>query len=233
MTHVGHYPATFQPMAWRHRRVASRLVGRSLELQTACWKITRAATRPPQKFAARISDPPGGRVNFPWHWLRRLVARMPTSVAHRVNHDDYFTKPSFAGASQQPHSDAPPNLRQETVVLRNTRGYGQGRRPDRTSAGGASRRYPGPSTTQGPQGRHNLLRQKLCRPFGSQQGDYARYRGLRPRQRFCRAFGPQDVSQSVFLGTPNDWSCGLESREAGPCCSSLKFAAQSCRCRSV
>ncbi len=41
-------------------------------------------------------------MNFPWHWLRRLVARMPPSVAHRVNHDDYFTKPWIVGTPNNP-----------------------------------------------------------------------------------------------------------------------------------
>ncbi len=40
-------------------------VGEPLPLSTASWKTGRAPTRPPQKFAARISDPPGGRVNYP------------------------------------------------------------------------------------------------------------------------------------------------------------------------
>ncbi len=50
------------------------LVRTSVPLPANCWKTCPAASRPPQKFAARISDPPGGRVNLTGDG-QRLVAQ--------------------------------------------------------------------------------------------------------------------------------------------------------------
>ncbi len=65
------------PAATRSLERQSRsnlFVRTSVALQPFRWNVCRAATRPPQKFAARISDPPGGRVNLTGDGQRRSGA---------------------------------------------------------------------------------------------------------------------------------------------------------------
>ncbi len=52
-------------------------------------------TRPPRKPLTLVSDPPRGRVKFPWPWLRLLVVLMSPSFAPRNNHCDCPNIPSF------------------------------------------------------------------------------------------------------------------------------------------
>ncbi len=60
--------------SWERQSRSNLFVRTSVALQANCWKTCRAASRPPQKFAARISDPPGGRVNLTGDG-QRLVAQ--------------------------------------------------------------------------------------------------------------------------------------------------------------